>query len=111
MIKSSKRRYWLIEMEFINNITDFIEQLESLEKPFSIWIYSSKEHYCQFGTQDNKLRTYQLKKAIEQHLQVIVEMHNDENHNFFLLLPEVHMVVPVRFHGDQVLSITRPRAA
>ncbi|MGF1756554.1 hypothetical protein L4D76_01130 [Photobacterium sagamiensis] len=95
----------------MNNIADFIEQLESAKNPFSIWVYSSKGHYCQFGTQDNKLHTYQLQKAIEQHLQVIVEIHNDENENAFLLLPEVHVVVPVKFHGDQVHSITRQQAA
>ncbi|MGF1761178.1 hypothetical protein L4D76_25305 [Photobacterium sagamiensis] len=95
----------------MKNIAEFIEQLESGKHHFNIWVYSSKGHYCQFGTQVNKLRTYQLQKAIEQHLQVIVEMHNDEIDNVFLLLPEVHMVLPVKFHGNQVLSITRPLAA
>lgn len=94
----------------MKNILEFIEQLESGKHHFNIWVYSSKGHYCQFGTQSNKPRTFPLQEAIENHLQVIVEIHNDEIDNAFLLLPEVHMVLPVKFHGDQVLSIARPLA-
>ncbi|MEH6533571.1 MAG: hypothetical protein V7735_19805 [Photobacterium frigidiphilum] len=95
----------------MRNIADFIEKIESGKYHYVIWIYSSEGHYCQFNTQRNKPRTLQLQKAIEQNLQVIVEMHSDEIDNAFLLLPEVHVVVPVKFHGNQVLSITRPQAA
>ncbi len=95
----------------MKNIAEFIELLESGKHHFNIWVYSSKGHYCPFVTQRNILRTSPLQEAIENHLQVIVEIHNDEIDNAFLLLPEVHMVLPVKFHGDQVLSITRPLAA
>ena len=94
----------------MKNIADFIEQLESGKLHFNIWVYSRKGHYCQFVTQSNKPRTSPLQEAIENHLQVIIEIHNDEIDNAFLLLPEVHMAIPVKFHGDQVLSITRPLA-
>lgn len=91
----------------MRHIADFIEQLERSKNPFKIWVYSSKGHYSQFGTQGNKLRTPSLYKAIEQHLQVIVEREDDA----FLLLPEVHMVVPVAFQDGKVQSLTRPTAA
>ena len=91
----------------MRHIADFIEQLERGKDPFNIWVYSSKGQYSQFGTQGNKLRTPSLYKAIEQHLQIIVEMSDDA----FLLLPEVHAVVPVAFHEGQVHSLTHPTAA
>ncbi len=52
-----------------------------------------------------------LYKALDQHLQIVVEMNNDANDDAFLLLPEVHAVVPVAFHEGQVHSLTRPTAA
>jgi len=95
----------------MRNITEFIEQLESGKHHFSIWAYSSNGHYCQFGPHSNKLHISQLQKAIKQHLQVIVEMHNDEIDNAFLLLPEVHAVVPVNFHEGQISSMNMKQAA
>ncbi|MGF1759220.1 hypothetical protein L4D76_15015 [Photobacterium sagamiensis] len=95
----------------MRNITEFIEQLESGKHHFSIWAYSSKGHYCRFGPQSNKWHTPQLLKAIEQHLQVIVEMHNDEIDDAFLLLPEVHMAIPVNFHDGHISSIDMTQAA
>ena len=92
----------------MRNITDFIEQLERAKSPFSIWVYSGKGHYSQFGTQVSKQCTSQLQEAIEQRLQVIVKMHND---GAFLLLPEVQMVVPVNFHDSQIFSINMTQAA
>jgi len=95
----------------MRNITEFIEQLESAKHHFNIWAYSSKGHYYQFDTQSNKPHASQLQKAIEQHLQVIVEMHNEEMDNAFLLLPEVHAVVPVNFHDGQIFSMNMTQAA
>ncbi|MGF1759221.1 hypothetical protein L4D76_15020 [Photobacterium sagamiensis] len=92
----------------MKNITDFIEQLESGKHHFSIWVYSSKGHYSQFGTQVSKQCTTQLQEAIVQRLQVIVKMHND---SAFLLLPEVQMVVPVNFHDSQIFSMDMIQAA
>ncbi|PSU50463.1 hypothetical protein C9J12_03820 [Photobacterium frigidiphilum] len=88
----------------MRNIAGIIEQLESGKQNFNIWVYSSKDYYCKFGSQSNKPRTFQLQKAIEQHLQVIVEMHNYEIDNAFLFLPEIHAVIPVNFHDGHVLS-------
>jgi len=95
----------------MRHIADFIEQLERGDDPFNIWVYSSEGHYSQFGNQGNKLRTPNLYKALDQHLQIVVEMNNDANDDAFLLLPEVHAVVPVAFHEGQVHSLTRPTAA
>lgn len=96
----------------MKNITEFIELLQSEKHHFNIWIYSSKGRYCQFVTQSNKPRTSPLQEAVQQHLQVIVEVHNNETDNAFLLLPEVYMAVPVNFNNDdKVLSITRPHSA
>ncbi|MDX1302239.1 hypothetical protein [Photobacterium sp.] len=92
----------------MRNITDFIEQLEREKIPFSIWVYSSNGHYSQFGTQVSKPCTSQLQETIDQRLQIIVKMHND---GAFLLLPEVHMVVPVNFHDGQIFSINMIQAA
>ncbi|WP_299018003.1 hypothetical protein [uncultured Photobacterium sp.] len=95
----------------MRHIADFIEQLERGKDPFNIWVYSSNGHYSQFGNQGNKLRTPNLYKALEQHLQIIIEMNNDANGDAFLLLPEVHAVVPVAFRGGKVYSLTGPVAA
>lgn len=95
----------------MKNIADFIEQLEKAKSLFSIWVYSSKGHYSQFGTQGNKQCTSQLQQAIEQHLQVIVKMHNDAHDGAFLLLPEVHAVVPVNFQDNQVSLMNMTHAA
>lgn len=95
----------------MKNIFEFIEQVERGNHHFNIWVYARSGHYYQFVTQSNKPRTSPLQEAVEQHLQVIVEVHNEEIDNAFLLLPEVHMAVPVNFNGDQVLSIIRPQAA
>ncbi|WP_036799430.1 hypothetical protein [Photobacterium marinum] len=94
----------------MKNIFEFIEQLESGKHHFNIWVYSNKGHYCQFDIPTNKPRTSPLKEAVENHLQVLVEIHNDEIDNAFLLLPEVHMVLPVAFHDEQILLSTRPLA-
>lgn len=95
----------------MKNIAEFIEQIECGKHHFNIWTYTSTGHYEQFVTQSNKPRTSPLQEAVKQHLQVVVEVHDDEIDNAFLLLPEVQMVVPVNFDGNQVLSITRPQAA
>jgi len=90
----------------MKNITEFISLLESGKHYFNIWVYSNKGHYCPFVTRSNMLRTSSLQEAIKNHLQIIVEINKNEIDNAFLLLPEVHMVVPIIFHGDKVLSIT-----
>lgn len=81
----------------MRHIADFIEQLERGKDPFNIWVYSSNGHYSQFGNQGNKLRAPKLYKALEKHLQIVIEMDDDKNDDAFLLLPEVHAVVPVTF--------------
>ncbi|PSW20679.1 hypothetical protein C9I98_07480 [Photobacterium sanctipauli] len=91
----------------MRHIADFIEQLEKEEDPINIWVYSSKGQYSQFGNQGKKVRTPSLRKALGDYLQVVVEINNDKE-EAFLLLPEVHAVVPVSFQDGQVHSLTRP---
>ncbi|UTV29738.1 hypothetical protein [Photobacterium atrarenae] len=91
----------------MRHIADFIEQLERGKDPFKIWVYASKGQYSQFGNQGKQLRTPQLYKALDQHLQVVIETNQDA----FLLLPEVHAVVPVAFQEGQVHTLTQPNAA
>ncbi|WP_036798935.1 hypothetical protein [Photobacterium marinum] len=95
----------------MRHIADFIEQLERGKDPFNIWVYSSNGHYSQFGNQGNTRRAPSLHKALEKHLQIVVEMNDDASDDAFLLLPEVHAVVPVNFHGGKVYSLTGPVAA
>ncbi|AJR06328.1 hypothetical protein C9J03_13505 [Photobacterium gaetbulicola] len=92
----------------MRNIADFIEQLEKGNDPFNVWVYSSKGQYSQFSKQGNKISTPSLQRALNKHLQVVVEMNNESNEDAFLLLPEVHAVVPVSFRDGQVQSLTRP---
>lgn len=91
----------------MRHIADFIEQLERGKAPFNIWVYASKGQYSQLGNQGKQLRTPQLYRALDQHLQVVIETNQDA----FLLLPEVHAVVPVAFHEGQVHALTHPNAA
>ena len=94
----------------MRNIADFIEQLERADNPFNVWVYSKKGQYSQFGKQGNKISTPALQRALNKHLQVVVEMENESPEDAFLLLPEVHAVVPVSFRNGQVQSLTRPSA-
>ena len=104
----SIRSYWLGKRTFMRNIADFIEQLEKGDDPFSVWVYSSKGQYSQFGSkQGNRISTPALQRALNRYLQVVVEMNESEK-DAFLLLPEVHAVVPVSFRDGQVQSLTRP---
>ncbi|MGF1684448.1 hypothetical protein [Photobacterium minamisatsumaniensis] len=93
----------------MRHIADFIEQLENGGDPFKVWVYSSKGQYSQFGKQGKKVRTPSLKKALGDYLQVVVEMDSSKD-DAFLLLPEVHAVVPVSFQDGKVHSLTRPNA-
>ncbi|MGF1687235.1 hypothetical protein L4C36_11165 [Photobacterium japonica] len=92
----------------MRHITDFIEQLENGNDSFNIWVYASQGQYSQFGKQGKKIRTPALQRALNQHLQIVVEMNNDSSKDAYLLLPEVHAVVPVLFQNGQVQSMTRP---
>ena len=92
----------------MRNIADFIEQLEKGDDPFSVWVYSSKGQYSQFGKQGNKISTPALQRALNKYLQIVVEVNNESDEDAFLLLPEVHAVVPVSFRDGQVQSLTRP---
>lgn len=92
----------------MRHIADFIEQLENGTDPFNIWVYSSKGQYSQFGKEGKKVRTPALQRALDKHLQIIVEMNSDDS--AYLLLPEVHAVVPVSFSDGQVHALTRPTA-
>ena len=92
----------------MRNIADFIEQLERADDPFSVWVYSSKGQYSQFSKQGNKISTPALQRALNKYLQVVVEVNNESDEDAFLLLPEVHAVVPVSFRDGQVQSLTRP---
>lgn len=94
----------------MRHIADFIEHLEKSNDPFDIWVYSSKGQYSQFGKQGKKIRTPALQRALNQYLQIVVEINNDSKDDAFLLLPEVHAVVPVSFCDGQLHSLTRPEA-
>ncbi|WP_041394293.1 hypothetical protein [Photobacterium profundum] len=91
----------------MKNIANFVEQLERSKVPFSIWIYAGNNSYSPLKAQENIKATQVLQNTIEHYLQIVVEM----NDSVFLLLPEVHMAVPINFQGYQVTALTESKAA
>jgi len=86
----------------VRHISDFIEQLRIDKLPFSIWVYSDEGQYRKFSHQAVKKFKSQLQAAIEKHLEVIIKLDNDESDNAFLLIPEAHIAVPVKFQKGQI---------
>ncbi|MCM0148608.1 hypothetical protein KCN56_08545 [Photobacterium galatheae] len=95
----------------MKHIVDFIEQLEREEHSFTIWVYARNGKFSPFAEQGKTSATKQLQKAIDHNLQVVVELHTPADHSAYLILTEVHVVVPVLFHQGQVHSLNKPLAA
>lgn len=91
----------------MKNIANFVEQLERSKAPFNMWIYAGNNSYSSLESKGNNKATLTLQNAIEHHLQVVVEM----NESAYLLLPEVHMAVPINFQNYQVTALTESKAA
>ncbi|GAB6261326.1 hypothetical protein L4174_020775 [Photobacterium sp. CCB-ST2H9] len=95
----------------MKHIVDFIEQLEREEHSFTIWVYARNGKFSPFAELGKTSATKLLQKAIDQNLQVVVELHTPADHPAYLILTEVHIVVPVLFHQGQVRSLNKPLAA
>ncbi|WP_120512277.1 hypothetical protein [Photobacterium salinisoli] len=95
----------------MKHIVDFIEQLERDEHSFTIWVYARNGKFSPFAEKGKSSTTRALQKAIDQNLQVVVELLTPAEHSSYLILTEVHIVVPVLFHQGQVHSMGKPLAA
>ncbi|QUJ70038.1 hypothetical protein KDD30_17965 (plasmid) [Photobacterium sp. GJ3] len=95
----------------MKHIVDFIEQLERGEHSFTIWVYARHGKFSPFAEPGKTSTTSMLQKAIDQSLQVVVELLTPADNKAYLILTEVHMVVPVLFQQGEVHSVGKSLAA
>lgn len=88
----------------MKNIAEFIAEIENDNCSYSIWVYAQQGYYKQLNsTAVTKSYSY-LKKIVESHMQIIVELNNDKPEHY-LLLPEINVATHIAFQDQKVTAI------
>lgn len=95
---------WFIKGLSMKNIAEFIAQIERDKCTYNAWVYEKEGCYKQLKC-SNTINCYSyLKEITEYHLQIVVELNNNNLDNY-LLLPEINVVTHIGFNNQKVTSL------
>ncbi|SMY35111.1 hypothetical protein [Photobacterium andalusiense] len=89
----------------MKSIAEFIAQIESNNSNYNIWVYAQQGCYKQLKNTNKSNRFSYLKRMIESHMQIIIELDNNKLKQF-LLLSEINVATHIVFKNSKVTAIT-----
>ncbi|SMY16395.1 hypothetical protein [Photobacterium aquimaris] len=88
----------------MKNIAEFIAEIENNNCSYNIWVYAQRGYYKQLNSTVVTKNYAYLKKIIESHMQIIIELNNDKPEHY-LLLSEINVVTHIAFNDQKVTAI------
>ena len=89
----------------MKNIAEFIAQLESKKCTYNAWVYAKEGCYKQLNISSTSNCYSYLREIIECHLQIVLEVNNNNKLENYLLLSEINVATNIVFNDQKITAI------
>ncbi|PSW35664.1 hypothetical protein C9J21_00940 [Photobacterium phosphoreum] len=89
----------------MKNIAEFIAQLESKKCTYNAWVYAKEGCYKQLNISDTANCYSYLRDMVEYHLQIVLEVNNNNKLDNYLLLSEINVATHIAFDAQKITAI------